>query len=802
MKRKVLAASVAMAVCTSTFAFAGAEMAKDHAHAAEHRTTYFRHHSTFDVTRNPGSEVAEIVDVTGDNKLLVYTDSPGNQLGFVNIADARFPKPAGTVALGGEPTSVAVVGDYALAGVNTSTIDAVECVDPGDDGVFETPDDEIEEIEFISDWSGRLVVVDIPSRTIVHEISMPGQPDSVAVSPDGKYAAVVIENERNEDVGDGLIPQGGVTVDLDPTLGCDLVATGSPVPGSLVIVDLDGMPGAWTTRDVRLAGRPGMFAADDPEPEYVDIDNANHAIVSLQENNHIAIVRLDNGNVIRHFPAGEVDLMDVDTIEDDLITLDSNITKRREPDSVTGVDWGLFATANEGDYEDGDGEEGGSRGFTIFSKKTGAPVYESHESFEHLLVSAGHYNEGRSENKGVEPEAVEYARYGRDRLLFVGSERSNAVGVYELFGDQPRLLQVLPTGIGPEGLKAIPGRDLFVASTETDVFDDGIPTMINIYKRKPAPANYPQIASSADENGLPIPWVALSDLVGDPSDWKTLYAVSDSFLAKGFVYTIDVSGKPAQIVDRLEIDSADELDLEGIAVGPDGSFWLGSEGQTEGGRENLVLKVDPDTGMVLDRIELPADMIDARRGNGIEGIAVTGLPGEELVYVTIQRAWPDEGDTDEVNTKIGRYDVATGAWGFVHYPLEPEGDGGWIGLSGITAMPDGSFWVIERDKGWGDSTPPNAELKALFRVELADADFRPYVQPEPGGEADLVTIDKSLVRNLVDDIAANSVWTAEKLEGFAVTAAGRLFAVTDNDGVDDAPGETVFLRLGGFDDFE
>ena len=40
---------------------------------------------------------------------------------------------------------------------------------------------------------------------------------------------------------------------------------------------------------------------------------------------------------------------------------------------------------------------------------------------------------------------------------------------------------------------------------------------------------------------------------------------------------------------------------------------------------------------------------------------------------------------------------------------------------------------------------------------------------------------------------------AEKLEGFAVSASGRVYAVTDNDGVDDAPGETVFLRLGGLE---
>ena len=41
----------------------------------------------------------------------------------------------------------------------------------------------------------------------MRRIPLAGQPDSVAISPDEKYAAIVIENERDEDVNDGLIPQ-------------------------------------------------------------------------------------------------------------------------------------------------------------------------------------------------------------------------------------------------------------------------------------------------------------------------------------------------------------------------------------------------------------------------------------------------------------------------------------------------------------------------------------------------------------------------------------------------------------------
>lgn len=39
-------------------------------------------------------------------------------------------------------------------------------------------------------------------------------------------------------------------------------------------------------------------------------------------------------------------------------------------------------------------------------------------------------------------------------------------------------------------------------------------------------------------------------------------------------------------------------------------------------------------------------------------------------------------------------------------------------------------------------------------------------------------------------------WTQGKLEGFTIAADGRAYAVTDNDGLKDATGETVFLRLG------
>ncbi|MEM9783298.1 MAG: alkaline phosphatase, partial [Pseudomonadota bacterium] len=48
----------------------------------------------------------EIIDASADGMTLVYTDSPLQALGFVDISDPATPAPGGTLALDGEPTAV------------------------------------------------------------------------------------------------------------------------------------------------------------------------------------------------------------------------------------------------------------------------------------------------------------------------------------------------------------------------------------------------------------------------------------------------------------------------------------------------------------------------------------------------------------------------------------------------------------------------------------------------------------------------------------------------------------------------
>lgn len=705
----------------------------------------FNRVATFPVTQNlpkdadpAGSTVSEIISATEDGNTLIYTDSPRKAVGLVDIKAPSAPKPAGFVQLEGEPTSVKVVGGHAFVAVNTS--------------------------ESKEKPSGHLAVVDIAAQKVTATCDLGGQPDSVAVSHDKAFLAVVIENERDEDKNDAAIPQ---------------LPTGylSVVPLKSEAVDCAGL------KVVDLTGI-AEIAPEDAEPEFVDINGAGEAVVTLQENNHIAVVDLASAKVVRHFPAGAVTLKNVDTKKDGVISLTGDAENvPREPDAVVWLDDERFVTANEGDWK------GGSRGFTIFTKD-GKVDYESGADFEHEVVRLGHYPEHRNK-KGIEVEGVETGTFGSERLIFVGSERASVVGVYKDngAGQAPTFLQILPGGVGPEGLLALPQRNLFVTASETDLREDGgIGAVVTIYQRAEGEPAYPTLVS-ADKDGLPIAWGALSGAVADASAPGKLYAVSDSAYAQGRIYTIDATKTPAVITDAITVsrdgEPAKGLDLEGIALASDGGFWLASEGnpehKDEAKRTNSQLVRVSAKGEIEEIVELPAELKNQATRYGFEGVTVTGSGAEETVWIAIQREWKDD---PKGFAKILAYKPATKSWGAVHYPLDKV-ENGWIGLSEVTAAGDDLIF-IERDNLIG----ADARIKKLTRVSLKG------VTPAPLGTKDLPVLTKTDAADLLPALKAPAGYVLDKIESFAVDANGEAFAITDNDGVDDASGETQFLRLG------
>ena len=731
---------------------------------AEGSEQYFSRTATYPIYHNLASgedsdseTVAEIIAASEDGNTIVYTDSEMERLGLVDITDINAPQGLGFLQLSGEPTSVAVKGDYALVVINTS------------EDFFNT--------------SGQVDVIDISDAanpTLVHSLPLTGQPDSIAISPSGEFAAVAIENERDEDAcADG---EGGVYAEAQENEElCDMIGGemgGLPQypAGYVSKITMSGEPSAWQVTDISLAGL--AFAnADDPEAEYVDINAGNLAAITLQENNGMVIVDLETDDVIAHYNAQGVDLDSVDATKDGIINPIENLEDvLREPDAVQWLSDTYVVTANEGDYL------GGSRSFTLFDIP-GNVQYEAAANLETLAIQSGHFPEERAAKKGIEPEGIETAMINGQNLLFVGSERGNFTAVYRVNDvTQPEFMQLLPTGVGPEGLLAIPSRNLFVVASEKDDAGDGFRSMLSLFEMNATSADYPQITSAGADTL--IAWGALSGLSADNTsngaDNNTLYAVHDSFYDHSRIYTVDVSGTPARITQELELSkdgSPVNYDLEGIAQRADGSFWLVSEGKT-GSSHNLLIKVGAN-GQVQEEVQLPSAVQAQQKKYGFEGVDVIGSGDSETVYVAFQREWEDDA---EGLVKIGRYTPASDSWSFFYYPIDTAVSG-WVGLSELVAEDANTLLLLERDNQQGDA----AAIKRIYRVQLDAA-------TEQGQQYPVLT--KTLVRDVLADMQAGNGWVVDKVEGMAVTADGNAYLVTDNDGIDDATGETQFLRLG------
>ncbi|MGW5578463.1 esterase-like activity of phytase family protein [Micromonospora chokoriensis] len=697
--------------------------------------------------------VAEISAVSEDGRTLIHTDALAKRIGFLDISRADRPRGLGTLSLAqlgdaeDEPTSVAVVGKYVLVVVNTSSS-------------FTEP-------------SGRLDVIELASRRRVASFDLGGQPDSIAISADKRHAAIAIENERDEEA----TPPGGEEGDLPQ----------APA-GFVQIVDLTGRsPAGWRLRPVALTGadgsalpalvKAGVAAPTDPEPEYVSINSRNQLAVTLQENNGVVLVDLPTGRITTVFSAGTATISGIDTRKDGVIDLTGSITDvPREPDAVAWIDDRYLATANEGDWH------GGTRGWSVFDSRSGRVAWDAGNTFERLAVTYGLHNEDRAGKKGTEPEGVAVAEYDGVRYAFVGSERSNFVAVYDLTNPtRPVFKQVLPTTNGPEGLLPIPSRGLLAVSSEEDDASVNVRASVSLFQLGKGTPTFPSIVSGTDPAGAPIGWGALGALSAAPGKRDQLYSVTDAAYTPTRILTIDAKRTPAVITGALPVKDAAGApvgyDAEGVFARPQGGFWLAVEGAK--GAENKLVRLDA-AGVTRQTVALPAEVAAGLGKQGLEGVtATTDRQGREIVWVAVQR----ELSTDPVGVvRLGRYDVTAGTWSWFGYQLgTTTAPGDWMGLSEITVVGD-RLAVIERDKLNG----PAATVKRIYTVPL----------PGAAATGPLTVLPKTLAVDVLPALRAGNGWTQEKLEGLTVAGNGEVYAITDNDAVQDATGETVLLRLG------
>ncbi|MCV2867081.1 esterase-like activity of phytase family protein [Defluviimonas sp. WL0002] len=702
--------------------------------SAAHAEMNFNRIASFATALNNGDRAAEtssaeIIAASDDGMTLIYTDSPLGVVGLIDIADATTPQPRGNIDVGGEPTSVTVIGNTAYVAVNTSK----SYVEP----------------------SGKLVAIDLGAASIIAECDLGGQPDSTAHDDAGSFVAVAIENERDEDAGDGRLGQ---------------------MPAGYMIKAMlkDGSLDCAVMERIEVTGLAAI-APEDPEPEFVDVNGLGEIAGTLQENNHIVVIGAD-GQVLSHFPAGAVDLEGIDATDERaaLTFTERQPGRLREPDGLQWIDNDHFMIANEGDMD------GGSRSITVFAKD-GTLVWESGNAFETPIIQAGHYPDKRSDAKGVEPEGMEIARFGDRTYAFVLSERSSTVSVYDVTDPaNPAFKQVLPSGISPEGVIAIPGRNLFATANEVDLIEDGgARSHVMLYEYQEAPAAYPTLTSEGGDEL--IGWGAISGLVAGEDG--LIYAVNDSFY--GFqprIFVIDPAQTPARILRAIDVTRgghpAQKLDIEGITTDGDGGFWLASEGRIDRLIPHALYHVNA-KGEIKQEVAFPAELLAHETRFGAEGITRTE---DGTLWVAIQRNWGDDAGND---VKLLNYAPETGEWGAVTYPTE-DPENGWVGLSEITAH-GGYLYLIERDNQIGNA----ARVKQITRVALEG------LAPAPLGET-LPVVQKELVRDMIPDLAAWHGYTVDKIEGLAIQTDGTAWVVSDNDGVDDSSGETFFWSPGRF----
>jgi hypothetical protein len=253
----------------------------------------------------------------------------------------------------------------------------------------------------------------------------------------------------------------------------------------------------------------------------------------------------------------------------------------------------------------------------------------------------------------------------------------------------------------------------------------------------------------------------------------------------------------------------DGIDPEGLAIAPDGSFWVSDEYGPH------IIHFDA-TGRTLERMNpfgtgtggrrIPAVLAKRRPNRGMEGLALT-IDGKTLVGAM-------QSPLDNPTTAIGRasnahrlltVDVATGATKQYVYVSDAVGNL----ISEITAISSTEFLVIERDGLFAGGTPP-AVSKRVYKISLSGATDVSDVGDGTGGKlfngkvlealtpaersaAGITPVTKTLVLDL---LTLPGGYLHDKLEGVTLVGSDMLVVSNDDDfGVIDAGNVSIAAKM-------
>ncbi|MCV6605695.1 MAG: hypothetical protein OIF34_10345, partial [Porticoccaceae bacterium] len=211
------------------------------------------------------------------------------------------------------------------------------------------------------------------------------------------------------------------------------------------------------------------------EPEYLAFSpDASELFVALQENNAVVVVDTARAQIARSFGLGVTNHM-ADTQDDGRVEFVNELSAFREPDGIAlSSDGRWLLTADEGDTEPKASKvkagqyAGGGRTLSLFDAASGELLGDTGNQLDAMAHAAGVYPDGRSDNKGAEPESVVYLELGDVPYGVVTLERADALALVNISNPRKPMVESLVSlrtpndkakAYAPEGLALYRGAD-------------------------------------------------------------------------------------------------------------------------------------------------------------------------------------------------------------------------------------------------------------------------------------------------------------------------------------------------------
>ncbi len=242
--------------------------------------------------------------------------------------------------------------------------------------------------------------------------------------------------------------------------------------------------------------------------------------------------------------------------------------------------------------------------------------------------------------------------------------------------------------------------------------------------------------------------------------------------------------------------SVDGLDPEGLALAPDGSFWVSDEYGPH------IVHFDA-TGKTIERInpfstgtrKLPLVFARRRANRGMEGLTITP-DGKTIVGIMQFPLYNPSAAaiSGSLAIRILTFDIASGATKQYIYMMEKSS---LQANSEITAITNTTFLVIERDGEFPTEANRATVFKRIYKIDLANATDISDPANGAGGKLfggktveelktldmltanSIVPVTKTLVADLMNDIS--TLYPHDKAEGVVVINKNLIAVCNDDD---------------------